>query len=89
MLCLIPLFFDSSAPTSSPAASAEDLDELVPAHSEPDMTMKSPLADLYNCGPVPGDQEPFFNTGIPDSSDSSPIQPVSEEEEGELTGSKP
>ena len=48
-------FFDSGATTSGPAASAEDLDEQVPANSEPDMTLKSPLADLYNSGVVPGD----------------------------------
>ena len=49
--------------------------------------MKSPLADLYSSGPVPGDQETVFNTSIPDS-DSSTMQPVQEEEEGELTGSE-
>ena len=45
-------FFDSGATTSG---LAEDLDEQVPANSEPDMTLKSPLADLYNSGLVPGD----------------------------------
>ena len=81
--------FDSSAGTSGLAALAEDLDEPVPVHSEPDMSMKSPLADLYSSGRVPGDQEPVFNTSIPDPSNSSTMQPVQEEEEGELTGSEP
>ena len=56
---------------------------------ELDMTIKSPLADLYNSGLVPGYQEPVFSSGRLDPSDSSPAQPVPEEEEGELTGSKP
>ena len=50
--------------------------------------MKSPLADLYNSGPVPGDKQPVFNTCILDPSDSFPAQPILEEEEGELTGSE-
>ena len=81
-------FFDSSAGTSGPAALAEDLDEPVPVDCELDMSMKSTLADLYSPGPVPGDQEPVINTGISDPSNSSTMQPVQEEEEGELTGSE-
>ena len=53
----VPIF-DSGAGTSGLATLAEDLDE--PVHSEPDMSMKSPLAYIYSPGSVPGDQEPVF-----------------------------
>ena len=50
--------FDSGGGTSVLATLAEDLDE--PVHSELDMSMKSPLAYLYNPGSVPSDQESVF-----------------------------
>ena len=49
--------------------------------------MKSPLDDFYTSDPVSGDQEPVFNTGLPDPANFA--QPAPKKEESKLTSSHP